>query len=160
MLSPVDKMKLGETYTFEYGVDNILPALDSSIARQINLSFSAVQNARVTRPLFDDKLKVTFVWRGVSQSVSEAANNLAFAASPVVKLVFINATIGNYDNSNLPCEERGPVDSVTCKIGEAGKAVAGTVVGLTILLIAAIVVVAFSPVGTEAVKRIPRVTSG
>jgi hypothetical protein len=160
MLAPVDKMRLGEAYTFEYAVDNIFPALDSSIERQINSAFSFAENARVTRTLFDDKLKVSFIWRGPAISVSEAANNLAMAASSTVQLQFRSANLGFISDANLPCEQRGPVDSITCKIGEAGKAIAGTVIGLTILLIAAIVVVAFSPAGKEAIKRIPRVTSG
>lgn len=160
MLSPVDKMQLGQAYTFEYAVDNILPALDSTIERQINNAFSAVENARVTRPLFDDKLKITFTWRGVSQTVLDAARNMAEAASPVVKLQFRTAYIGKIEDASLPCEQRGPIDSVTCKLAETGKAIVGTAIGLTILLVAAIVVVAFSPAGKEAVKRIPRVTSG
>lgn len=171
VLAPNDKLKAGQRYTFQFTLNDTISPLDSTLSRQLNLAYSFVENAQVSRPLFGDRVTVTLTWRGPAITVAVAANTMVEVWASLASLTFNTASDGQVETASLPCDDprRGPVGTALCEAGEtaseAGKSLGlpnlGNVfyvaVGLVALIVIALVVIAFSPAGRAAPRLAARI---
>lgn len=163
VLSPTEKLKLGERYTFEFALTDFFAAPDWQLARQLNLAYAHVENAQVSRSAFSDKTQIAFVWRGPALPVSSVASSIQEVLSGHANLVFSQAYSGTPEQrqreeaaaTGEPCAGLGPIDTIICKAQKAGETALAIVIGLVVLIVVAIVVIAFSPTGKEVGRRFP-----